>query len=119
MEKPKYREILDENLKLAFSGEPQSACAGLKEGLAWALLDAEGNRSALLMFARNLGIILDNNGDSEAAECFYQIALLADPNDSAVYFVLSDLYLRKGKADLSNAYHAKANGSGSPNQSEK
>lgn len=91
----KFRQILDDSLKLADSNQLDQALLNLRQGLREATKENEGRWVVLL--AKNAGLLFEKKGRLDRAKSSYRTALKYSQGDPYLHYALGDICQKLGQ----------------------
>src|SRR6266851_5122742 len=91
----KFREILQNSLRHAESGNIDAALSGLEQGIAEAADDGEVEWAALL--SKNAALLLEREKQLDRAEGMYRAAASYDESDGYLQYALAQICKKLGK----------------------
>jgi hypothetical protein len=97
-----FKNTLQRSLRLASASKLPEAIALLKEGPAAAILRRD--RSYVILFSRNAGLLLDRAGQLSEARDHYLISLKHNRSDPYTCLALGDVYERMGMPSSARRY---------------
>jgi len=91
----KFREILDESLRAASSGEIDEALRQLSKGVKDA--SRQGEQRWLVLLAKNAGLLFERKGKLNQARTFYRTALQCNKSDPYLHLSLAQICTKLGQ----------------------